>query len=65
MFLREMARPTETMPSFNLDVVVRKGKLVFDESPKRRWLILKLLDDDHLGSSMTRMKYLSNSKVVL
>jgi len=25
--------------------------------PKKRWIILKLLDDDYLGSIMTREKY--------
>jgi hypothetical protein len=54
-----------TINEFNIPVEVRSGKLVFDSSPKKRWLILKLLDDDHLGSSMTKTKYLSNSKVAI
>ena len=40
-------------------------KLRFDNSRERRWLILKLLDDDYLGSVMTRQKYEVNSKSVL
>lgn len=54
-----------TIEEFNLPVEIRKGKLVFEGGPEKRWLILKLLDDDHLGSSMTKMKYRSNSKVQL
>ena len=37
-------------------------KLVFDPHPQRRWLILKLLDDDFLGSVMTTEKYSVSSK---
>ena len=54
-----------TIKEFELPIEVRDGKLVFDSNPKKRWLILTLLDDDHLGSSMTNMKYRSNSKVSL
>lgn len=36
--------------------------LVFETAPDRRWLILKLLDDDFLGSVMTNLKYEVNSK---
>jgi hypothetical protein len=36
--------------------------LVFDPSPAGRWLILKLLDDDYLDSTMTREQYEVNSK---
>jgi hypothetical protein len=56
-----------TIQEFHLDIaVVREGdrsQLVFDSSRGRRWLILKLLDDDFLGSVMTREKYEVNSKV--
>lgn len=52
---------------FSLDIdVVRDGhthQLVFDPDRERRWLILKLLDDDYLGSVMTDEKYEVNSKV--
>lgn len=36
--------------------------LVFETAPDRRWLILKLLDDDYLGSVMTNLRYEVNSK---
>lgn len=52
---------------FSLDIeVARDGhapQLVFDPDRERRWLILKLLDDDYLGSVMTQEKYEVNSKV--
>lgn len=51
---------------FNLSVqiVMDKGieKILFEPSPQKRWLILKLLDDDYLGSIMTSKKYAVNSK---
>jgi hypothetical protein len=58
-----------TIEQFNLDVqIVEDGgeeKLVFDGSPARRWLIVKLLDDSFLGSVMTEEKYEVNSKTRL
>jgi hypothetical protein len=43
-----------TIDEFGLDVqiVVEDGheKLLFEANPNKRWLILKLLDDDFLGS---------------
>lgn len=56
-----------TIQEFSLDIdVVRDGhttQLVFDPDRERRWLILKLLDDDFLGSVMTDERYEVNSKV--
>jgi Kiwa KwaB-like protein len=48
----------------DVDLVEEDGveKLVFDSSPKRRWLILKVLDDDYLRSIMTDAMYEANSK---
>jgi hypothetical protein len=55
-----------TIREFDLPVRVQgpsaKRELVFDPSIKNRWLILKLLDDDYLGSTMTQEKYEVNSK---
>jgi len=52
---------------FNLSVpiVADDGveKIVFETSPDKRWQILKLLDDDYLGSIMTQEKYAANSKM--
>jgi hypothetical protein len=31
--------------------------LLFEGGLAKRWLILKLLDDDYLGSTMTNQKY--------
>jgi len=54
---------------FHLDVriVEENGqeKLLFEPAPNKRWLILKLLDDDFLGSIMTNQKYEVNSKSAL
>jgi hypothetical protein len=38
-------------------------KLVFDPDPQKRFLILKVLDDDYLHSDMTEQNYAVNSKV--
>jgi hypothetical protein len=48
----------------DVDLVKEDGveKLLFDPSVKRRWLILKLLDDDYLRSIMTDAIYEANSK---
>lgn len=58
-----------TIQEFSLPVqLVTDGdaeKLVFENDRKKRWLILKLLDDDYLGSIMTRQKYEVNSKSAL
>jgi len=58
-----------TIDEFQLDVrVVEENgqqKLLFEANPNRRWLILKLLDDDFLGSVMTNQKYEVNSKSAL
>jgi hypothetical protein len=58
-----------TIHEFELDVqiVVEDGqeKLLFEANPNKRWLILKLLDDDFLGSIMTDQKYSVNSKSAL
>lgn len=57
----------KTIDEFELDIETntKKGKerLVFDANPSKRWLILKLLDDDYLGSMMTNEKYEVNSKL--
>jgi hypothetical protein len=55
-----------TIDAFKLDVQVvhedGQDKLLFEANPNKRWLILKLLDDDYLGSIMTNEKYEVNSK---
>lgn len=55
----------QTISDFSLPgvkVESRNGQevLVYDESD--RWVVLKLLDDDYLGSTMTKQKYEVNSK---
>jgi hypothetical protein len=65
----KMADIKRTIDEFSLEVKVvrdgRKEELLFEPDPKRRWLILKLLDDDYLGSIMTHEKYEVNSKSAL
>jgi hypothetical protein len=55
-----------TIDEFGLEVrIVReqnREKLLFEPGAKKRWIILKLLDDDYLGSIMTNQKYEVNSK---
>lgn len=56
----------QTNNAFNLGVpiTVVNGKKVleFRTGPRERWKLLKLLDDDHLTSTMTSSKYSVNSK---
>jgi len=56
-----------TIAEFDLPIAITiedgQEKLVFDTSREGRWRILKLLDDDYLGSVMTREKYEVNSKM--
>jgi hypothetical protein len=58
-----------TITEFRLDVqIVQENgqeKILFEATPNKRWLILKLLDDDFLGSIMTDQKYEVNSKSAL
>lgn len=64
--MREIRR---TIDAFHIDVrtVGENGneRLLFEGSPSKRWLILKLLDDDFLGSTTTNQKYEVNSKSVV
>jgi hypothetical protein len=56
-----------TIQEFNLEIEIKREgggpELVYDSSREHRWLILKLLDDDYLGSTMTHEKYEVNSKI--
>jgi len=55
-----------TINEFELDVQIievdGEERLLFEGAPAKRWLILKLLDDNFLGSVMTTLKYEVNSK---
>lgn len=52
--------------SFNLPATIveedGQEKLLFDPQSKDKWLLLRILDDDYLGSEMTKLKYEANSK---
>lgn len=58
-----------TIDEFGLDVQIveenGQERLRFEGGVKKRWLLLKLLDDDYLGSVMTNQKYEVNSKSAL
>jgi hypothetical protein len=41
-----------------------RGHLKFDPDPGRRWILLKLPDDDYLNSKMTDNKYEAISKLL-
>ncbi|HET9342928.1 MAG TPA: Kiwa anti-phage protein KwaB-like domain-containing protein [Candidatus Eremiobacteraceae bacterium] len=64
-----MADVEATIRDFGLEVKITevRGKklLEFASDLKHRWLILKLLDDDYLGSVMTKRRYEVNSKTAL
>lgn len=57
----------EEHPEIELDVEGGPGEeaLVFHREPRRRWRILKLLDDDYLHSQLTELNYEVNSKDLL
>ena len=63
-YLQSITMPAiqQTIREFQLGIEIRDEKLVFDSHPTKRWLILKLLDDDYLGSTMTGERYEVNSK---
>lgn len=57
-----------TIKQFNLTsvrVVKRDGEEVLEYDEVDQWVVLKLLDDDYLGSVMTKHKYIVNSKHLL
>lgn len=55
-----------TINEFRLEIQIvpedGQEKILFEANPNKRWLILKMLDDDFLGSIMTNQKYEVNSK---
>lgn len=62
--MEDIRRTITAFPSLDVRIVQENGqdKLLFEGTPNKRWLILKLLDDDFLGSIMTNQKYEVNSK---
>lgn len=57
-----------TIDAFNLEVKITQDdqgndQLVFESDFENRWTILKMLDDDYLGSVLTDRQYEVNSKV--
>lgn len=50
----------------DIEIVRENGRdcLRFDPDPTRRWILLKLLDDDYLNSVMTNSRYEANSKLL-
>jgi hypothetical protein len=65
-----MDKIRRTIDEYGLAVTTEKDEngrewLVFERQLNRRWLILKLLDDDYLHSGMTDIKYETNSKLTL
>ena len=44
------------------DLLTHDAKLVHANSPQRRWMILRILDDAYVESLATKMRYAANSK---
>jgi hypothetical protein len=62
--MKEIRRAIDAFPELGIRIVQDGGeKLLFEPEPKKRWRILKLLDDDYLGSVLTQERYEVNSKV--
>jgi hypothetical protein len=51
--------------NLQVEIINENGQesLRFDPDPARRWILLKLLDDDYLNSVMTHLRYEVNSKI--
>jgi Kiwa KwaB-like protein len=59
----DFARLAKFVRAYKLPIEIEGSSLVFDNDPARRWEILRLLDDDHLRSDLTNLKYTANSKL--
>jgi hypothetical protein len=59
------ARIRQVINRYNLppEILDAHGRFVHDNSPARRWLILRILDDSYLESLMTHSHYEVNSKL--
>jgi hypothetical protein len=57
------ARLAKFVRAYKLPLEIEGSSLVFDNDPAKRWEILRLLDDDHLRSDLTNLKYTANSKL--
>ena len=62
--VREVIERHKLPIEINVDAAGKEA-LIFDPDPQRRFLILKLLDDDYLHSNMTEQDYAVNSKVAI
>jgi hypothetical protein len=62
----EMDDVKKTVDEFGLDLKIQEvngqEQIIFESDVESRWIILKMLDDDYLGSVMTDRKYEANSK---
>jgi len=63
-----MDRVKQVIANYNLSIALKVGadgieRLVFESDPQKRFLILKVLDDDYLHSGMTEYNYAVNSKI--
>jgi Domain of unknown function (DUF4868) len=67
MSMANLLKFLDARPEIEVDIVGSGSsrQLVFHNDPRRRWRILKLLDDDYLQSPLTEVQYESNSKSVL
>lgn len=65
MTMKKLLKYIDEHPHVDIQIEEENGKkvLVFDPSPKRRFQILKLLDDDFLHSVLTTRDYEAGSKV--
>lgn len=58
------AKILKLIADYNIDPsVYQNGQFVFTGSPKQRWAILKILDEDYLRSDATGNRFESSSKV--
>ena len=50
-------RVLKQFPELGIEIVKDKGKEMLLFNPKNKWAVLRLLDDDYLGSALTGEKY--------
>ena len=54
--MADIKRVLKQFPELGIEIVKQKGKEMLLLNPKNKWAVLRLLDDDYLGSALTGQK---------
>jgi len=55
--MTDIKRVLKDFPDLGVEIVKEKGEEMLLFNPKDKWAVLRLLDDDYLGSVLTGTKY--------